>query len=290
MSLTSALQQIAVNPIQVLAGGTDYFPALGESAVPDYLLDLTKVSELRGIRITDDGITIGATTTWTDIINAELPDFFKGLKEAAREVGSVQIQNAGTIAGNLCNASPAADGVPPLLALNASIEIASVDGFRRVPLSEFILGPRSTTLAANELVIAIHIPGLSSDARSGFYKLGSRRYLVISIVMASVTLLANHAGELCDVRIAVGACSAVAKRMTELEKVLTGQSIQSDIESLVKPEFFKELAPISDVRASAPYRTNAAYEVVIRLLRSTLAALPQHGISTGTRTWVGSAS
>jgi len=108
--------------------------------------------------------------------------------------------------------------------------------------------------------------------------------------MASVTLLANDAGELRDVRIAVGACSAVAKRMTELEKVLTGQSIQSDIESLVKPELFKELAPISDVRASAPYRTNAAYEVVIRLLRSTLAALPQHGISKGTSTWVGSAS
>lgn len=290
ISLTSALQQLAVNPLQVLAGGTDYFPALGESAAPDYLLDLTKVSELRGIRITDDGITIGATTTWTDIINAELPEYFKGLKEAAREVGSVQIQNAGTIAGNLCNASPAADGVPPLLVLNASIEIACVDGCRRVPLSEFITGPRATKLASNELVVAIHIPSLSADARSGFYKLGSRRYLVISIVMASVTLLANENGELCDVRIAVGACSAVASRMTALENALIGQSIDSDIETLVKPEHFLGLTPISDVRASAPYRSNAAYEVVVRLLRSTLATLPQRSSSPGTYSETGRAS
>lgn len=290
MSLTSALQQLAVNPLQVLAGGTDYFPALGESAVPDYLLDLTKVAELRGIRITDDVITIGATTTWTDIINAELPAYFKGLKEAAREVGSVQIQNAGTIAGNLCNASPAADGVPPLLALNASIELASIDGSRCVPLSEFITGPRSTELASDELVVAIHIPNLAPDARSGFYKLGSRRYLVISIVMASVTLLANDTGELQDVRIAVGACSAVAKRMSALEKILTGQSIHSDLESLVKPQYFQDLTPISDVRASALYRENAAYEVVVRLLRSTLATLPQRGISTGTRSEAGGAT
>lgn len=275
LTITSAVEQLASKPQSILAGGTDFYPALGEAAPPDHLLDLTQVSELRGIRITDELISIGATTTWTDIIHADLPAAFEGLKEAAREVGSIQIQNAGTIAGNLCNASPAADGVPPLLALNASIEIASIKGTRQLPLGDFITGPRVTALEPGEIVIAIHIPKPGNNVCSGFYKLGSRRYLVISIVMASVTLSANENDQLSDVRIAVGACSAVASRMSDLELVLEGQNIGSDIHSLIKPDYFKALTPINDVRGSASYRIDAAHEVVSRLVVSTITRLPQ---------------
>lgn len=276
MSLNTVLEVLASKSVPVLAGGTDLFPSLGEKAVPDELLDITSVPELRGITLDTQGWNIGATTTWTDIINAELPAAFDGLKAAAREVGSIQIQNAATIAGNLCNASPAADGVPPLLALNASVELASLTHRRRLPLEEFIRGPRSTALAADELLVSIHIPAHSEDVRSGFYKLGSRRYLVISITMASVTLAADVNGRLTDARIAVGACSAVARRLASLENILIGQSVRSDVMSLITPSLFDELTPIDDVRASGHYRKLAAHQIVMRLILSTLNQLPQY--------------
>ncbi len=275
MSLNDVLEVLAGSSVPILAGGTDYFPALGEKAVPDQVLDITSVSELRGITQDHQGWHIGATTTWTDIINAELPAAFDGLKAAAKEVGSIQIQNAATIAGNLCNASPAADGVPPLLALNASVELASLNGRRRLPLAEFINGPRSTALAATELLVSIHIPTLSEDVRSGFFKLGSRKYLVISIAMASVTLAADKNGHLTDVRIVVGACSAVARRLDLLEKTLIGHSVHSDIMSLITPSLIDELTPIDDVRGSGQYRKLVAHQIVMRLTLSTLRQLPQ---------------
>ena len=275
LSLNDALQVLANDSVPILAGGTDYFPALGEKPVPTQLLDITAISELSGICKDSQGWHIGATTTWTDIINAELPAAFDGLKAAAKEVGSIQIQNAGTIAGNLCNASPAADGVPPLLALNASVELASVNQRRRLPLAEFINGPRSTALAVDELLVSIHIPAISDDARSGFYKLGSRKYLVISIAMVSVTLAADSNGHLSDVRIVVGACSAVARRLEALEKTLLGLSIHADIMSLITPSLFDELTPIDDVRGSGEYRKTAAHQIVMRLILSTLRQLPQ---------------
>lgn len=276
LSLNSALTILANNPPRILAGGTDFYPALGDSQAPASVLDITRIDELQGITSTAAGVRIGAGTTWTQLINADLPDVFDGLKAAAKEVGSVQIQNAGTLAGNLCNASPAADGVPPLLALDASVELASSRGRRQLKLSEFIVGPRSTRLAADELLVAVHIPALDSSARSGFYKLGSRKYLVISIVMAGVTLLANEQGQLTHVNIAVGSCSAVAQHLTELEKALEGQCVNSDIESLILPAYFEQLAPIDDVRSSAGYRTVAAFEVTRRLILSTIARLPQY--------------
>jgi CO/xanthine dehydrogenase FAD-binding subunit len=276
LSLNDVLEVLASKSVPILAGGTDYFPALGEKVVPNQLLDITSVSELRGIIQDRQGWRIGATTTWTDIINAELPAAFDGLKAAAKEVGSIQIQNAATIAGNLCNASPAADGVPPLLALNASVELASLTQRRWLPLAQFINGPRSTALAANELLVSIHIPTLSEDVRSGFYKLGSRKYLVISIAMASVTLAADKNGHLTEVRIAVGACSAVARRLELLEKALKGQSVHSDVISLITPSLFDELTPIDDVRGSGQYRMLAAHQIVMRLILSTLNQLPQY--------------
>jgi CO/xanthine dehydrogenase FAD-binding subunit len=276
LSLNDALEVLASKAVPILAGGTDFFPALGEKAMPDQLLDITSVSELRGVTRDRQGWHIGATTTWTDIINAELPAAFDGLKAAAKEVGSIQIQNAATIAGNICNASPAADGVPPLLALNASVELASLTQRRRLPLAEFINGPRSTALAENELLVSIHVPTLSDDVRSGFYKLGSRKYLVISIAMASVTLAADESGQLTDVKIVVGACSAVARRLELLEKNFIGQSVHCDVMSLITSSAFDELTPIDDVRASGHYRKLAAHQIVMRLILSTMRQLPQY--------------
>ncbi len=274
LNLSIALETLARTPMPVLAGGTDFYPALRDTPAPARVMDVTRIEGLRGIERTTSGWRIGAATTWTDIIRAPLPAVFDALKAAAREVGSVQIQNAATLAGNLCNASPAADGVPPLLTLNASVELASVRGTRQLPIEDFILGPRSTARSADELMVAINIPFMENTARSAFFKLGSRRYLVISIVMASITLLADDNDCLQDIRIAVGACSSVAQRLRALEAVLTGQSIHDDLVSLVTPGMLLALSPIDDVRGSGAYRMDAVQQLVCRLLAECLQDLP----------------
>jgi CO/xanthine dehydrogenase FAD-binding subunit len=211
---------------------------------------------------------LGATTTWSELLAADLPPLFDGLKQAARQVGGRQIQNAGTLAGNLCNASPAADGVPPLLALDAEVELASRAATRRLPLAQFITGNRCTALAADELLVAIHVPQPRYEARSAFLKLGARRYLVISIVMASA-VLESVAGHVHAARIAVGACSAVAQRLPSLEAALVGARLDAGLLDRVERAHLSPLRPIDDVRGSAGYRS----EAVVTLLRRLLGGL-----------------
>ena len=176
--LDEALALLAEPGSRVLAGGTDIFPALGERPLQGHHVDVTAIDALRRISVSKNETRIGGAVTWTDLVRAELPPAFDALKVAAREIGGLQIQNRGTIAGNLCNASPAADGVPPLLILEAEVEIASMRGLRRLPLSQFILGNRRTALASDEILTAIVAPAPSETMRSAFLKLGARRYLV----------------------------------------------------------------------------------------------------------------
>lgn len=244
----------------VLAGGTDFFPARVGGPPVARVLDLTALAELRGIAESSSHWRIGATTTWTEVIEADLPPAFDCLKLAAREIGGRQIQNAGTIAGNICNASPAADGVPPLLALDASVEIVAAGVPRRtVPLGAFILGPRRTALEPGELVTAILVPKPARAAASGFLKLGARRYLVISIAMAAA-VIERDAGAITAARVAVGACSPVARRLPELEREMLRGVCR------VRPDHLAPLSPLDDVRGSAQYRRDAALVLVQRLL------------------------
>ena len=262
-SLDEALQALA-RPWTVLAGGTDFYPARVGRAIDEHVLDIGGIADLRGIAAEPHGWRLGATTTWSELRDAVLPPLFDGLKQAAREVGGRQIQNAGTIAGNLCNASPAADGVPPLLALDAEVELAGRAGTRRLPLSSFVTGNRRTVLAPGELLVAIHVPRPARDARSAFLKLGARRYLVISIAMAAATLEIED-GRVRAARIAVGACSAVAQRLPALEAALAGAAIDSLAER-IEPSQLAPLSPIDDVRGSAGYRLDAAVTLLRRLL------------------------
>jgi CO/xanthine dehydrogenase FAD-binding subunit len=271
--LDEALDLAARYQPRILAGGTDVMVGAG----PDLMgpvLDITRVAEIKGISTDADAVTIGAGVTWTELLHADLPSGFDGLKAAAREVGSVQIQNRATIAGNLCNASPAADGVPPLLALDAAIEIRSSRGERRVPLAEFITGNRRTRLGNGELVTTIRVPRSLAAARSSFVKLGSRRYLVISIVSAAALLRTDASGRIETARIAVGACSAVPKRLPAAEQALLGQGVSDRLPSRVTAEHMPELAPIDDVRASADYRRDAAAQIVRQAILECVAGRP----------------
>jgi CO/xanthine dehydrogenase FAD-binding subunit len=253
----------------VLAGGTDFYPARVGRAIDEDILDIGRIEVLRGISAGASGWRLGATTTWTDLLQADLPPLFDGLKQAAREVGGRQIQNAGTLAGNLCNASPAADGVPGLLALDAEVELASSTGSRRLPLQTFITGNRRTARAPDELLVAIHVAKPAHDARSSFVKLGARRYLVISIAMAAATLeIAGDEGfgRIVAARIAVGACSAVAQRLPALEAALAGAALDGGLAERLDRSHLAPLAPIDDVRGSAAYRSDAVLTLLRRLL------------------------
>lgn len=260
--LAEALDVLDTGAPSILAGGTDWYPAQGERPLRRDVLDITRIAELRGITATGDGWRIGAATTWSDITRSDLPAAFDGLKAAAREVGSLQIQNAGTIAGNLCNASPAADGVPPLLTLNAQVELQSSSGRRVLDLPEFITGPRQIALHAGEMVTAILIPEVSGTRKSSFVKLGAREYLVISIAMVAASCEVSG-GKLGNVHLAVGSCAPVAVRLPSLEAALEGAAL-SDIESIIAADPLAEINPIDDVRGSGAYRREAARSLIIR--------------------------
>lgn len=249
---------------RVVAGGTDFYPALPQGQTPKDIVDISRVSGLRGITRSDEGFRIGATTTWSDIVKADLPTAFDALKLAAIEVGSVQIQNAGTIAGNICNASPAADGVPPLLCLDAHVELQSKNGLRRIPLSSFIKGVRQTDLQAGEIVTGILVPSPPEGAGSAFSKLGSRRYLVISICMTAVQVRLDRLGRIDQIAIAVGACSPVAMRLSALEASLVGQRVE-DVS--IPPSALVDLNPIDDVRGSGAFRLEAVKTQILRTLQ-----------------------
>jgi CO/xanthine dehydrogenase FAD-binding subunit len=276
-SLDQALEALAAGgpggaPWVVVAGATDHYPARVGRAPREDVLDVTAIPPLRGVAATDGGWRIGATTTWTDFVETPLPPMFDGLKAAALAVGGLQIQARGTIAGNVCNASPAADGVPNLLALDAAVELRSREGMRLVPIGEFITGNRRTVRAPGELVTAIIVPAAldGTAARSSFEKLGSRAYLVISIAMVAAVLEVAE-GRIARARVAVGACSEVARRLPELEAALAGEPATAAIGGLVTPAHLGGLTPIDDVRASAAYRLDAALTCVRAALRKAVA-------------------
>lgn len=266
-----ALAIRAAGPVTVLAGGTDVYPAKaaragwGDMRHAD-ILDISAVAGLRGIAEEAQGWRIGALATWSDLIDAELPPLFNGLKLAAREVGGIQIQNRGTLAGNICTASPAGDGAPNLLALDASVELASRQGRRVVPMSAFIDGYRHTQCRADEIVTAILVPRMRGSARGHFLKLGARKYLVISIVMVAGVIETNIDGTIAGARIAIGACSAIPQRLPALEAALAGQSMHSAPDR-VAPSHIEHLTPIDDIRGSAAYRQDAALTLTRDLLR-----------------------
>lgn len=252
---------------RILAGGTDFYPAQGAKPFRENILDINGLAQLRGIAEADSHWIIGARTTWTDLVRQKLPASFDALKQAAIEVGSSQIQNVASIAGNLCNASPAADGVPGLMVLDGEVELRSAAATRRLPLEKFILGNRRTALAPGEMVTAIRVPKASVDGTSAFVKLGARRYLVISIAMAAVRLTVED-GRIGSAAVAVGSCSAVASRLPGVEKELRGCRLDQSLSDAVFSAPMGELSPIGDVRGSADYRLDAAREIVARAVLS----------------------
>ena len=266
--LDEALEALAMGvaagrPTVIVAGATDHFPARVGRVVDEDVLDISGIETLRAIGRRDDGWLIPAGMTWTDVFEARLPPLFRGLQLAARAIGGLQVQNRATLAGNLCNASPAADGLPNLLALDAIVEISSRAGSRRLPIADFVTGNRATVLRPGELVTGLFVPEPRGTATSTFLKLGSRAYLVISIAMVAAVLVTDGHRRITSARVAVGACSLVASRLPGLERELVGRAAARGLETIVGAEHLAGLAPIDDIRATAAYRRHAA-EVLVR--------------------------
>ena len=256
---------------QILAGGTDFFPSFGDRPVAGTVVDISGLGELKGVVKDPKYIRIGGLTTWTEVVKTPLPRCCDGLKAAAREIGGIQIQNRATVAGNLCNASPAADSVPPLLTLDADVELVSQAGVRRVALADFIVGNRKTLRRPGEILSQIFVPRAVENAASTFLKLGARRYLVISIAMVAAVIRMDSDGRVTAARVAIGSCSVVARRLPDLEHALIGASVASGaasptLGSLATADHLKDLSPVSDVRATAAYRRDAALRLVRRAL------------------------
>jgi CO/xanthine dehydrogenase FAD-binding subunit len=260
-TLTEALRLMSDGGWRVLAGGTDLYPGAG-TQLSGKMLDLSGLC--REIEMAADGsLRIGAGTTWSQIGSADLPPALDALRQAALQVGGRQVQNAGTIGGNLCNASPAADGVPPLLVLEAEVELASATGVHRMPVSDFLLGPRRTALRLDEVLAAIVIPSAGLSGRSAFVKLGARSHLVISIAMVAARVVVEN-DRIVQAAISVGSCGPFAVRLPAVEASLVGASPSEAARRIRAEDVQGALSPIDDVRASASYRRTAALELVRR--------------------------
>jgi CO/xanthine dehydrogenase FAD-binding subunit len=273
-TIDDAVAELASSPKTILAGGTDIYPSRVGRLADDDVLDISGLRDLRDITFDDGRWRIPALATWTDVVRCDLPARFDGLTAAARAIGGVQIQNRATVCGNVCNASPAADGMPNLIALDAAVELVSAAGRREMPVGEFVTGNRRTQRRDGELVTAVLVPAADRTgdrARGTFLKLGSRAYLVISIVMVAVVIELDDDGRIDTARIAVGACSEVARRVPTAEARLRGHRPSRSLASTIGPGDLDALAPIDDIRGTATYRRDAASVLVRRAVEGVLS-------------------
>lgn len=254
---------------KIIAGGTDLIPALRyEEILPDCVLNILEIDELKGISEEDDAIRIGPTTTFTEIIQSQvIKRCLPLLVEAASSVGGPTIRNRGTIGGNICNGSPAADVLPALLALDAELELQSRDsGKRIIPIAEAVDAPYRTRLKSNELLTAILIQKLPPGTRYAFEKLASRNAMARAYMNISIILNLDDEGYFSHVRIVPGALEAVSRRIGPAENILTGKRPEDFLVEEAADAFVDYLEGVW----IPDYKLPVARSVFVRVLRKAL--------------------
>jgi xanthine dehydrogenase small subunit len=266
-TLADAYALLAEGGRRPLAGGTDALVerAAGVGTTGRYL-DLAGLAELRGIRSADGTLVLGAATTYAELRRDPLvAEHAPVLSALAAEVGAAQIQNRGTLGGNIATASPAGDSLPVLLALDAEIVVGGARGERTVTAAAFFPAYRRTALAADELILRIVVP-IRPDRTVVFRKVGTRRAQAISVVVMAVAWRVED-GHWRDVRVALGSVAPTPIRARATEATLEGASPVAEIAALAASTLTAEIAPIDDVRSSADYRRMVAGRVLHRIVR-----------------------
>ena len=272
-SIGEAAEHLQRGDVTVLAGGTDLMPQshVGKVVFKRTLMNIRRIREMQGISRVDGEIRIGALTTITDLLENDLVRrHLPVLADAADHFASVQIRNAGTVGGNICNASPAGDTLVPLLALDARVELVSKPNgtmrTRTLPLTEFFTGPGRTRRESNELLAAVRLPVPDPDFRAAFIKFGTRPALDISAVSLAVAGVWRD-NALTAARVAFGAVAPTPIRGGQTEAALEGRRLDDAAIAAAAEAAAAEVTPISDVRASAWYRRELIRNLTERALR-----------------------
>jgi CO/xanthine dehydrogenase FAD-binding subunit len=267
--LFEAYALLAAGPIRPIAGGTDVMVAItGElGPIPERMLDLSRIDELRGISLESNGLVLGARTTYTEIRRSAIcREHLPALVEAAATIGAAQIQNRGTIGGNIANASPAGDTLPILLATDAVVLVGGQRGEREVAAADFFTDYRKTALSPDELILQVRFP-LPAGRELRFRKVGTRRAQAISKVVMALAWRDHGGRGWSDVRVALGSVAATPIRGRATEAVLEGARPTPEVADRAAETLAGELSPIDDVRSTADYRRMVSARVLHRLLR-----------------------
>ena len=254
---------------QVMAGGTDLLNKIHVRALtPKTIIGLKRIEGLDKITFDErTGLTIGATALLADVArHPDILEHYPDVARAARGTANVQVRNMGTVVGNLCNASPSADNAPTLLAMNAQVHIRGAEGERKLPLDQFFIGPGVTALEPHEIVTAVHVPVPPSNAGTAYLSLSARGKLDCTAVGAGVMVIAN--GPVCeDMRLFIAACAPTPLRARKTEDLVRGRELTEELLEKAGVQACEESRPITDLRATADYRTKIIAVLIRRAVK-----------------------
>lgn len=255
---------------RVLAGGTDLMVQMrGGSKTPQLVVDIKKIPETNVLELNGQGLRLGAAVSCWDIsLRDDIRAVYPGLMEALELIGSMQIQGRATVGGNLCNASPAADTTPALMALNAQCLIAGPGGERRLAVEQFVTGPGATRLGAGEFLLALEIPRPASNSADAYQRFTPRNEMDIAVVGAAANLTLNSAGICTAARIALGAVAPTVLLVPAIADLLLGSAIDEPLLAKAARLASQAGSPISDKRGTAEYRRRIAGVLTRRVIQT----------------------
>ena len=245
---------------RVFAGGTDLLVQMHEEMIePTLLVDIKNIKETREITFESDYVRIGAAVTGAELgENDKLIAMWPGVVEAVELIGSYQVQGRATIAGNLCNASPAADSVPAMIAAGAIVCIAGPNGTREIPVEQMLVSPGKTSLAQGEFVTSILLPNRPSSAGDAYLRFIPRTEMDIAVVGAGVSIELNADGTCASARLALGAVSATAQLVEAASSILVGNKLDDRVLEALAAAASDACSPIDDKRGTIEFRTKVA--------------------------------
>ncbi|MCD6424535.1 MAG: xanthine dehydrogenase family protein subunit M [Anaerolineales bacterium] len=279
ITITELKECLSIPGARILAGGTDIVPRMrqGKFSVPA-LVDTSGVKAMRFIEDQGSEIVLGALTTHQEAADSPLlQNINPALVTAAESIGCQQTRCRGTLGGNIANASPAADTLPALLIFDATLLLQSLEGERRIPLEEFLLGPGQTDLLEGEFIHSISFKPMIGSWGAAFIKIGKRSGMAISVANTAVAVELNDKGKISDIRIALGSVAPTVIRCRKIEQALLGKEPEPALMKEIHKACQEEISPITDIRSSAEYRNHAAEVIIHRALESAVEQAKERG-------------